>query len=371
MTWRDEYNVHPAADVFPMQSNEELDGLAADIKANGLKEPIILWVHPKDWKMSTRVRDGHIQECDSYLLDGRNRMEAMQRAGIEVTDCMCRIVAVEDPAAFVISANIDRRHLTKEQRADLIVKACAAAVVGPTAVIVRQDGEKRKRGRPTKEAKAKAAEIAKGLDISERTVERAFAKHEGRTPKVDPEREARVKRRIERRQAEADKHLLEKNDHQVKDLLDAIKVFKEALEVATKSVSKFSPEAVSFTARWLDKISAAIAVFNGSTDDFDEDDEVSDEGDSEEVIRRRAWLNAAKMSWAYADTFLVSDDNRAIAKADPSEIDREVMAAAREAMWAWEQVCRVLVEKQASTLVADGRNDGALGHSVSADKGAA
>ena len=41
MTWRDAYEVHPAADVFPMMSDEELDALAADIKANGLKVPLL------------------------------------------------------------------------------------------------------------------------------------------------------------------------------------------------------------------------------------------------------------------------------------------------------------------------------------------
>ena len=34
MGWRDKYKVHPAADVFPMMG-EELDALAADIKAQG------------------------------------------------------------------------------------------------------------------------------------------------------------------------------------------------------------------------------------------------------------------------------------------------------------------------------------------------
>ena len=59
--------------------------------------------------------------------------------------------------------------------------ACAVAPVEPEPII-RQDGEKRKRGRPRKDAKAKAVKIAEGLDISCRTVERSFAEAEGKTP---------------------------------------------------------------------------------------------------------------------------------------------------------------------------------------------
>ena len=36
MTWRDKYKVHPAADVFPMMSDEELEALGQDILENGL-----------------------------------------------------------------------------------------------------------------------------------------------------------------------------------------------------------------------------------------------------------------------------------------------------------------------------------------------
>jgi hypothetical protein len=59
------------------------------------------------------------------------------------------------------------------------------------------------------------------------------------------------------RQAKADKDQLQKNDHQVKDFLVAIKAWEEAIAVAAKSVSKFAPEAISFTIRRLDKTAAA------------------------------------------------------------------------------------------------------------------
>ena len=68
--WREIETVHPAADVFPMMSDYELADLGADIKLNGLREPVVY------------LAGGHL-----VLLDGRNRMEAMERAGIEFHAC--------------------------------------------------------------------------------------------------------------------------------------------------------------------------------------------------------------------------------------------------------------------------------------------
>jgi hypothetical protein len=91
--------VHPAANVFPMLSEEELNELAADIKANGLLQPLI-------------VKDG-------VLIDGRNRREACKRAG--VTPRLEELNGI-DPVAYILSANINRRHLSKGQRAMAVAK---------------------------------------------------------------------------------------------------------------------------------------------------------------------------------------------------------------------------------------------------------
>jgi ParB/RepB/Spo0J family partition protein len=92
--------IHPVADLFPMMSEEELDELAEDIKANGLQFPIIV-------------------DEDGVLIDGRNRYEACRRAGVEPT---FETLDGQDPVAFIISANINRRHLTKGQQAMVIAK---------------------------------------------------------------------------------------------------------------------------------------------------------------------------------------------------------------------------------------------------------
>lgn len=86
--------VHPAAEVFPMLPDDELDELAEDIRTNGLRHPLL-------------VKDGQ-------LVDGRNRREACRRAGIEPTTAEVNGIEVE---ALILSENIARRHLGKSQRA--------------------------------------------------------------------------------------------------------------------------------------------------------------------------------------------------------------------------------------------------------------
>jgi hypothetical protein len=41
-SWRDLLPVHPAAELFPMMSEEELRALGEDIKKNGLREGVAL-----------------------------------------------------------------------------------------------------------------------------------------------------------------------------------------------------------------------------------------------------------------------------------------------------------------------------------------
>jgi hypothetical protein len=158
MGWRDQYQVHPAADVFPMMPDEELAALGADIKANGLREPIVLIYASKPVQIAENTFGQ-----DTVLIDGRNRLEAMERAGLRRD----------------ISKNMRRRHLnlTKAQQADLIVAAIKAGEEYSANVAEKS------RGRPKSELKSKACELAAKADISERTVERAIAKAEGKAPK--------------------------------------------------------------------------------------------------------------------------------------------------------------------------------------------
>src|SRR5215831_7774662 len=99
---------HPLADIFPLMEGAEFEALVADIKANGCREPIYLH--------------------EGMILDGRNRYRACLVAGVKLP-CLLRLAsdpADFDPVAFVISHNIHRRHLTAEQRRELIAKLITA-----------------------------------------------------------------------------------------------------------------------------------------------------------------------------------------------------------------------------------------------------
>lgn len=87
--------VHPYADKFPMLSDAELDELAESIKTVGLLHPII--VTP-----------------DGLILDGRNRLEACNRAEV-VADV--EVYEGDDYAEFVIASNVARRNMSTGARA--------------------------------------------------------------------------------------------------------------------------------------------------------------------------------------------------------------------------------------------------------------
>jgi hypothetical protein len=85
---------HEYANLFPMLSDADLQGLADDIAANGLQTPITT--------------------LDGVILDGRNRYRACELAGV---DPVLEEYQGGDPLGFVISHNLHRRHLTEPQRA--------------------------------------------------------------------------------------------------------------------------------------------------------------------------------------------------------------------------------------------------------------
>ena len=115
VSWRDLLPIHPAAELFPLMSPDELRALADDIKQHGLRHPAIF------------IED---ENRVFAVLDGRNRLDALELLGEEITLTNSSIFEERpsdiDPYAYVISANIHRRHLTAEQKRDLIAKVLKA-----------------------------------------------------------------------------------------------------------------------------------------------------------------------------------------------------------------------------------------------------
>ena len=88
----DRIATHPYADAWPMLDDDDLAELADDIKANGLRDPIVIY--------------------GNKILDGRNRAAACGRAGVKAS--FVEFEGDDDDAlAFVQSVNNARRHQSK------------------------------------------------------------------------------------------------------------------------------------------------------------------------------------------------------------------------------------------------------------------
>jgi protein gp37/ParB-like chromosome segregation protein Spo0J len=94
------YEVHPFADAFPLIDGEEFAELVADVKKNGLRDPIIL-NHDK-----------------TVLIDGRNRYRACSEAGVDLLHEVLGSHYTEPMILdLILSKNLARRQLNQGQKA--------------------------------------------------------------------------------------------------------------------------------------------------------------------------------------------------------------------------------------------------------------
>jgi ParB-like chromosome segregation protein Spo0J len=130
---------HPLAELFPPLEGPELAALTADIAAYGLREAIVLY--------------------EGQILDGRHRFRACQALGIA---CPIRAYTGDDPLAYVVSLNLQRRHLRESQRAMVAVKLANMRQGARTDVQP-----------PANLPEVSTAQAADALHISERLVRHA------------------------------------------------------------------------------------------------------------------------------------------------------------------------------------------------------
>lgn len=178
-SWRDVLKIHPAAELFPLLPEDELQALADDIKANGLRTGIVLWAPDPNSILKGR-----------RLIDGRNRLDALSRLGILCADkagmpattkkwtpegwvdsgdpiqVSWSIYLKEDPYALALSYNIHRRHLNAEQQRNLIdalLKATPEKSDRQIAKQVKDDHKKVGRQRSKMESTGAIAPVENGV----------------------------------------------------------------------------------------------------------------------------------------------------------------------------------------------------------------
>jgi hypothetical protein len=142
------YEFHPLADIFPLIEGQAYQDLMADVLRHGVREPV--WLH------------------EGRILDGRNRYRAATAVGVKFET---RTYEGNEAAAFVVSLNLHRRHLSESQR---------AAVAAKLANLAHGGNRKSDQAANLPVGSVTQAKAAEMLNVSERSV-RAAAKviHDG------------------------------------------------------------------------------------------------------------------------------------------------------------------------------------------------
>lgn len=99
-----DYQPHPAADLFPMMPADQYQAFKEDIRKNGFQQSITIY--------------------QGQVLDGRNRYKAAVELNMldELPIAEIDDDTDFDPFQWVISRNLHRRHLSESQRAKIAAK---------------------------------------------------------------------------------------------------------------------------------------------------------------------------------------------------------------------------------------------------------
>lgn len=91
--------IHPLAEMIPSMTDAEFADLKNDIRNNGQREKVTIY--------------------EGMILDGRHRYRACKELGLDID---CSHYEGSEPAAFVISLNVNRRSLSTGQKAAIAVE---------------------------------------------------------------------------------------------------------------------------------------------------------------------------------------------------------------------------------------------------------
>jgi hypothetical protein len=255
------YDFHPIADIFPLMAGAEFDALVADIKANGVREPIKLF--------------------DGMILDGRNRYRACVELNWEPP---CHNLSGIDPVVYVISANIHRRHLNAEDRAKYLATLIARAPEKSDRQLGRETGVDHK---TIAHARAKGEDVGSIPHVDKRIDTKG--RKQPATKKPDEKRAARRKARQE---ARSDRLSAEFEADAEQIAVDLIKLDRTLAQRLHAHLEK---------AKWLwleDALGRALGSEGNGTaaeasadkrrEQFAATDDGSDSGPIPECLRRRA-----------------------------------------------------------------------------------
>lgn len=226
-----------------MMKGSQRDMLRDDIEANGVLTPIM--IH------------------EGMILDGRNRYELAQQLCVPCPEVP---FTGTDPLAFVISANLARRHLTTAQR---------AAIAADLANLSRGNPNLKKAPIPSKEgigqkaeaeqAAMSAEQAAKMMNVGRASVERAKA-----VKRADPEAHERAKRgekaapkRHQEKVAKPPETAQQKFDRLIGGDLEFHRMFYDEVH---KAVEAKLPEAVENYKRWSKEATDEVKKYKAMRD---------------------------------------------------------------------------------------------------------
>jgi len=233
-----ELELHPLCTLFPRLTGAEFDALRDDISVNGLRQPIV--TH------------------DGMILDGGNRYRACLEAGVEPTFIK---FSGESIGAFVLSANMHRRHLSAGQQAAIVASVQdwgkAQSVGKPKSVNVdplatveqraAQSGASRSTQKMADKVAKASPELSGRVARGEISLPKAVKQIEPAKPVSKPAKPAKNAPTIESLQAEIEALRIELQDayanaRELGDMVQVQDVVSQGEAAAAKEIKRLMAE---------------------------------------------------------------------------------------------------------------------------------